>query len=125
MTNQPSSSGVSERLSARSRADEHVERLALAGVTVIESHLTPQEVAALVPRVDRLLQRQAEEAGGIERRAVNHVFMRSFIAQHVSFPSMLDGRYSHDPELARLLGYGIGAVPSVSDWCERRRRRAR
>jgi hypothetical protein len=142
VTNQPSSSGVSERLSARSRADEHVERLALAGVTVIESHLTPQEVAALVPRVDRLLQRQAEEAGGIERlaeifhragtnasaaprRAVNHVFMRSFIAQQVSFPSMLDGRYSDDPELARLLGYGIGAVPSVSDWCERRRRRAR
>jgi len=67
VTNQPSSYGVSERLSARSRADEHVERIALAGFTVIESHLTPQEVAALVPRVDRLLQRQAEEAGGIER----------------------------------------------------------
>ena len=272
MTNQPSSYGVSERLSARSRADEHVERIALAGFTVIESHLTPQEVAALVPHVDRLLRRQAEEAGGVERlveigedetarcclaydeeflplvrdpavgevcrlllgdyfilmqqnaivnapaqshtqrayhrdlpyqhfvssrplavsalfcvdpfsstngatvvlpgshklehfpsesvvrdletvveatagsfivfdsmifhragvnvsaaprRAVNHVFTRPFIAQQISFPSMLDGRYSDDPELARLLGYGIGTVPSVSDWWERRRRRAR
>jgi hypothetical protein len=71
-----------------------------------------------------IFHRAGVNASAAPRRAVNHVFTRPFIAQQISFPSMLDGRYSDDAELARLLGYGIGTVPSVSDWWERRRRRA-
>jgi ectoine hydroxylase-related dioxygenase (phytanoyl-CoA dioxygenase family) len=57
------------------------------------------------------------------RRAVNQVYSLPFIAQQVSLPSMLQGRYADDAALARLLGYGTGPVPSVAAWWERRRTR--
>jgi hypothetical protein len=52
------------------------------------------------------------------------VFTIPLIAQQISLPAALDGRYSDDPELARLLGYDTAPAQSVADWRRRRLRRA-
>jgi hypothetical protein len=54
------------------------------------------------------------------RRGVNHVFSVPIIAQQISLPAMLKGRYADDPALARLLGYESGPADSVVGWRERR-----
>jgi ectoine hydroxylase-related dioxygenase (phytanoyl-CoA dioxygenase family) len=59
------------------------------------------------------------------RRAVNQVYSLPFIAQQISFPEVLDGRYADDPSVSRLLGYGAGPVRSLESWWERRRARQR
>ena len=58
------------------------------------------------------------------RRAVNQVFSVPVIAQQISLPSALDGRYADDPALARLLGYESTPASSVLAWRERRLARA-
>jgi hypothetical protein len=55
---------------------------------------------------------------------VNNVFSVPIIAQQISLPSALNGRYSDDPELARLLGYDSTPAASVADWRTRRLRRS-
>jgi ectoine hydroxylase-related dioxygenase (phytanoyl-CoA dioxygenase family) len=59
------------------------------------------------------------------RRAVNHVYSIPIIAQPISLPEMLDGKYQDDPVLGRLLGYESGPAGSVVAWRERRLRRSR
>ena len=59
------------------------------------------------------------------RRAVNHVYSIPLIAQQISLPSALGGRYGDDPSLARLLGYDSTPAASVSAWRERRAARSR
>jgi Phytanoyl-CoA dioxygenase (PhyH) len=59
------------------------------------------------------------------RRAVNHVFTSPIIAQQISLPDALNGRYADDPALARLFGYGVKPAPSVTAWRERRLARDR
>ena len=54
------------------------------------------------------------------RRAVNHVYTIPLIAQQISLPAALRGRYRNEPTLARLLGYASDPAQSVSDWRERR-----
>jgi hypothetical protein len=49
----------------------------------------------------------------------------AIIAQQISLPEALDGRYADDPALARLLGYGVVPAPSVAAWRERRLARQR
>jgi len=50
------------------------------------------------------------------RRALNHIFTIPALAQQVSFPSMLKGRYADDPELRKILGYEWGPADSVLQW---------
>jgi hypothetical protein len=57
------------------------------------------------------------------RRAVNQVYALPFIAQQISLPDALAGKYSDDPAVARLLGYGSTPVRSVEEWWARRRAR--
>lgn len=59
------------------------------------------------------------------RRAVNHVYGLPFIAQQISLPDVLGGRYAHDPDLARLFGYETRPAPSLEAWWESRRARLR
>jgi len=59
------------------------------------------------------------------RRAVNHVFTSPIIAQQISLPDALNGRYADDPPLARLFGYDVNPAPSVTAWRERRLARDR
>ena len=57
------------------------------------------------------------------RRAVNQVFSVPIIAQQISLPAALDGRYADDPALSRLFGYEVAPSPSVAAWRARRRAR--
>ena len=58
------------------------------------------------------------------RRAVNHVYTIPLIAQQISLPAALGGRYSDDPALARLLGYDSTPAASVPEWRQRRLNRS-
>ena len=56
---------------------------------------------------------------------VNQVFSTPIIAQQISLPDALDGKYAGDPVLARLLGYDVAPSRSVTAWRERRLARQR
>ena len=71
-----------------------------------------------------LFHRAGNNRSGRLRRAVNNVFSVPIIAQQISLPSALSGRYSDDPALARLLGYDSTPAASVADWRTRRLRRS-
>ena len=70
-----------------------------------------------------LFHRAGENRSGRIRRAVNNVFTVPIIAQQISLPSALSGRYSDDPALARLLGYESAPAGSTMEWRSRRLRR--
>jgi hypothetical protein len=72
-----------------------------------------------------VFHRAGENRSGRPRRAVNQVFSSPIIAQQISLPEALNGRYADDPVLARLLGYGVSPAPSVVAWRERRLARQR
>jgi ectoine hydroxylase-related dioxygenase (phytanoyl-CoA dioxygenase family) len=67
-----------------------------------------------------LFHRAGSNRSGRPRRGVNHVFSVPIIAQQISLPAMLKGKYADDPALARLLGYESGPADSVIGWRERR-----
>ena len=67
-----------------------------------------------------VFHRAGENRSGRPRRAVNHVFSVPIVAQQISLPDALDGRYADDPALARLFGYGLTPARSVTAWRERR-----
>jgi len=73
-----------------------------------------------------VFHRAGENRSGRPRRGVNHVFTTPIIAQQISLPDALGGRYADDPALARLFGYDVAPSRSVTAWRERRlaRRRA-
>ena len=72
-----------------------------------------------------LFHRAGANRSDAPRRAVNQVYTRPFIAQQISIPDALDGKYADDPALARLLGYGTAPARSVAEWRARRSRRPR
>jgi ectoine hydroxylase-related dioxygenase (phytanoyl-CoA dioxygenase family) len=71
-----------------------------------------------------LFHRAGDNRSGRMRRAVNHVFSAPLIAQQISLPSALNGRYSDDPALSQLLGYDSAPAASVLEWRARRLRRS-
>ena len=70
-----------------------------------------------------LFHRAGTNTSGAPRRAVNHVYTIPIIAQQISLPAALNGRYADDPALRRLLGYESEPARSAADWRERRLRR--
>lgn len=72
-----------------------------------------------------VFHRAGENRSGRPRRAVNQVFTSPIIAQQVSLPDALNGRYADDPALARLFGYDVAPARSVMAWRERRLARKR
>jgi ectoine hydroxylase-related dioxygenase (phytanoyl-CoA dioxygenase family) len=83
---------------------------------------TPIEAApgAFIVFDSMLFHRAGSNRSGRPRRAVNQVFTVPIIAQQISLPAALHGRFADDPELARLLGYEAAPAPSVAEWRERR-----
>ena len=67
-----------------------------------------------------VFHRAGENRSGRPRRAVNQVFSTPIIAQQISLPDALNGRYADDPVLARLFGYDVAPARSVAAWRERR-----
>jgi ectoine hydroxylase-related dioxygenase (phytanoyl-CoA dioxygenase family) len=67
-----------------------------------------------------VFHRAGENRSGRPRRAVNQVFATPIIAQQISLPDALNGRYAGDPALARLFGYDVAPARSVIAWRERR-----
>lgn len=96
------------------------ERFPSADVTA--SVETPIEAApgAFIVFDSMLFHRAGSNRSGRPRRAVNQVFTVPIIAQQISLPAALHGRFADDPELARLLGYEAAPAASVADWRERR-----
>jgi len=72
-----------------------------------------------------LFHRAGANVSDRPRRAVNQVFSVPVIAQQISLPAALGGRYADDPALARLFGYEVAPPPSVAAWRERRLARSR
>jgi ectoine hydroxylase-related dioxygenase (phytanoyl-CoA dioxygenase family) len=72
-----------------------------------------------------VFHRAGENRSGQPRRGVNQVFSTPIIAQQISLPDALDGKYAGDPVLARLLGYDVAPSRSVTAWRERRLARQR
>jgi hypothetical protein len=89
---------------------------------VIASLETPIEAApgAFIVFDSMLFHRAGVNRSGRPRRAVNLVFTVPIIAQQISLPAALQGRFADDRELARLLGYESAPAASVQDWRERR-----
>lgn len=54
------------------------------------------------------------------RRAVNHIYTLPLIKQQISFPRMLDGKFSDDPFLRFFLGYDYETAESVQSWREKK-----
>jgi ectoine hydroxylase-related dioxygenase (phytanoyl-CoA dioxygenase family) len=63
-----------------------------------------------------MFHRAGQNSSGIIRRAVNHVVGVPILAQQISIPDMLQGRYQDDAFLARYLGYRWNPRPSVLQW---------
>jgi ectoine hydroxylase-related dioxygenase (phytanoyl-CoA dioxygenase family) len=72
-----------------------------------------------------VFHRAGQNRSGRLRRAVNQVFSTPIIAQQISLPDALNGRYADDPRLARLFGYEVAPSRSVAAWRERRLARQR
>ena len=70
-----------------------------------------------------LFHRAGDNRSAHPRRGVNHVYTLPFVAQQISLPDALEGRYSEDPMLARLFGYSTAPAKSVTAWRDRRRTR--
>ncbi len=67
-----------------------------------------------------LFHRAGRNRSGRNRRGINHVFSIPLIGQQISIPSALQGRFSDDPALGPLLGYGAAAASSVLAWRQQR-----
>ncbi len=71
-----------------------------------------------------LFHRAGANVSDRPRRAVNQVFSVPIIAQQISLPDALAGRYADDPQLGKLFGYEVSPSRSVMAWRERRLARA-
>jgi len=70
-----------------------------------------------------LYHRTGQNTGNIVRRGINNVYAVPIIQQQISYPAMLDGKFSDEPELRQLLGYDWSPPNSLLDWREERLRR--
>jgi ectoine hydroxylase-related dioxygenase (phytanoyl-CoA dioxygenase family) len=58
------------------------------------------------------------------RRGVNNVFALPFLKQQIVLPALLDGKWSDDPWLRRLLGYESDPPRSPAEYREQRTRKS-
>jgi ectoine hydroxylase-related dioxygenase (phytanoyl-CoA dioxygenase family) len=59
------------------------------------------------------------------RRAINNVYALPFVKQQIVLPCLLNGKWSDDPGLARLLGYHSDPPRSIAEFIAGRVARAR
>ncbi len=50
------------------------------------------------------------------RRAINNVYVTPLLKQQINLPDLLNGKYSDDPFLSKLLGYTSDAPTSVTEY---------
>ena len=50
------------------------------------------------------------------RRALNQIYTIPLIKQQISLPRLLKGKYSNDPVLGKLLGYGCESANDAMDY---------
>jgi len=72
-----------------------------------------------------LYHRAGVNTSGAPRRAVTNVYTTPIIKQQISLPAALEGRWSEDVFLARLLGYESDPPTSVRVYRETRRARVK
>jgi ectoine hydroxylase-related dioxygenase (phytanoyl-CoA dioxygenase family) len=70
-----------------------------------------------------LYHRAGVNRSSASRRAVNNVYALPIIKQQIVLPSLLNGRWSEDPFLARLLGYESDPPANVDEYRARRQAR--
>lgn len=70
-----------------------------------------------------LYHRTGQNVGKNVRRGMNNVYVAPIIQQQISYPAMLKGKFSEDPEFRQLLGYEWGPPNSLVEWREERLRR--
>ena len=102
----------------------HTERFPSADVAAALEVSVEAEPGSFVVFDSMLFHRAGNNRSGRIRRGVNNVFSVPIVAQQISLPSALNGRYSDDPALARLLGYESAPASSVMEWRTRRLRRS-
>lgn len=92
----------------------------------VERHQTSMNApAGSILMFDAMVfHRAGTNRSGRLRRAVNHIFTLPLVRQQISLPKMLKGKFSDDPTLSKLLGYGIETGDSVQQWREEKLRRA-
>jgi ectoine hydroxylase-related dioxygenase (phytanoyl-CoA dioxygenase family) len=100
-----------------------VERFPSANVAATLDVPVTAEPGSFVVFDSMLFHRAGANRSGRPRRAVNHVYTVPIIAQQISLPAALKGRYADEPALAQLLGYGTDPAGSATEWRERRLRR--
>lgn len=52
----------------------------------------------------------------IIRYGINHVYTTPILKQQINIPNMLEGRFSDDPQLAKILGYTFNIKNSVDEY---------
>lgn len=67
-----------------------------------------------------VLHQAGYNSSNIIRRGVNHIFSTPIMKQQYDFPAMLNGKFSDDQNLGRLLGYDSQVPASVKEWRQQR-----
>ena len=97
----------------RDRRHDGDSRLASHGAVPVRCrgrgarHAVSAEPGSFIVFDSMVFHRAGANRSGRPRRAVNQVFSTPIIAQQISLPDALDGKYAGDPALARLLGYEV------------------
>lgn len=108
--------------------------LAIPGSHKIEEFPSDEMIAAAAIQVQApagsfiLLDCMTYHTGGVNhstapRRAVNHVYSIPLIKQQIDLPRMLGDGFAEDPDVRRLLGYGVETPLSVEDYIAGRARK--
>jgi hypothetical protein len=63
-----------------------------------------------------MFHRAGRNTSDAQRVGINHLIGLPFLVQQIDIPRLLDNSYSHDPSLARYLGYKWNPAPSVEAW---------
>jgi len=104
-------------------ASQHMEQFPSAAVAEALDVPVVAPPGSFIVFDSMLFHRAGANRSGRPRRAVNQVFTIPLIAQQISLPDALGGRYADDPALARLFGYDTVPARSVLHWRQRRERR--
>jgi hypothetical protein len=67
--------------------------------------------------------RTGENTSHSVRRAINNIFTIPMLQQPINLPQLLNGKFSDDPDLRKILGYEWPTVDSVTEWRMHRIRR--
>lgn len=113
---------------------ENGATLVLPGTHKVEAFPSPSfvEAAALQVTAPRgsyiLLDCMVYHTGStnrttVPRRALNHVYTSPILRQQISLPDMLGDDWTDDPDLRKLLGYGVETPRSVDAFIKDRRSR--